>query len=96
MSCLKLLCAVPSIYVINYVLVVRIRLGIFAVHGITTLNNNCLAVYYNILATNRNQCCVVSIVTMLQGSMTKESWFSSWQRQAIIPFDREYGLVLGH
>jgi hypothetical protein len=79
-----------------YVLGVGITHGIYAVHSVTTLNNNSLAVSYNILATDRNQCSAVSIVTMLQGSMTKESWFNSWQRQAITPFHRGYGLVLGH
>ena len=34
------------------------------------------------------------MVAMLQGSMTKESWFSSWHRQAVPNFYRASGLVL--
>jgi hypothetical protein len=95
MSCLELHCAISLIYVTTYVLGVRIRLGIHAVHGVTTLNNS-LSVSYNMLVTNRNQGSVVSIVDTLQGLMTKESWHNSWQRQAIPPFYRACGLILGH
>jgi len=94
-SCLKLRCAISSIYVITYVLGVRIWLHNHAVCGVTTLNNS-LSVSYNILATNRNQGSVVSIVDMLQGLMTKESWFNSWQRQATPPLYRACGLFPRH
>jgi hypothetical protein len=72
-------CTITSIYVIIDVMGVRLQLGIHTVHSATTLNKNSVSVFYNTLATNRSLGTVVSIVTRLQGRMTQELWFNSWQ-----------------